>query len=78
MDKIKIPYSEWAEFHTRRGNGDFNYMRYGQAFYNYFNLRDKFHGESEDMENLFYCDRKTADEIISRRIEITNDDEEEK
>lgn len=76
MDKIKIPYKEWAEFHTRRGNGDFNYMRYGQAFYNYFNLADKYEHPNPEMDMLFYGYNDQAYAIIEKWIEITNDDEE--
>ena len=71
-NKIKIPYSEWAAFHTKRGNGEFKHQRYGQSFHNYFNLPIN----DVEINSLFYAEEDKAYAIIEKWIEITNDDEE--
>lgn len=71
MDKIKIPYKEWANFNKLYWSGFYKGLRYGQLLVNIFDIPP-----SEETTRLFYAKDHDVNSLISSLIEITNDDEE--
>ena len=66
--KISIEAKEWDNFIEQWSTPDWRHLRFGQAFYNYFNLHKM--KQTKELDMLYNSDADEASKLIHSMFEI--------
>lgn len=66
---MQISNSLWKQFQIKWHNGDYKGLRYGQAFYNHFDLHKS---NDKSIERLYNANDLEAQKLIASMIDWDN------